>query len=156
MQRVGTLQQCALWSGGSPQGQAGDAIERQVRNDYWTYLDDIVTPDSNGDTHTANKRLWSFMKHTRQDMTWIPNLIDDNGMEYTTSLTKAHTINQQFSSVLSKVTPTTLKDTASRLLPPPDNRMEITWTRQYQSSCSQGAVLLHCVHATGNIREILH
>ena len=71
-------------------------------------------PDSNGDTHTANKRFWSFIKHTRQDMTGIPNLIDDNGMEYTTSLTKAHALNKQFSSVFSKVTPTTLKNTASR------------------------------------------
>ena len=73
--------------------------QRQLRNDYWTYLEDIVTPDSNGDTHTANKRFWSFIKHTRQDMTGIPNLIDDNGMEYTTQLTKAHALNQQFSSV---------------------------------------------------------
>ena len=49
-------------------------------------------------------------------MTGIPNLLDDNGMEYTTPLTKAHALDQQFSSVFSKVTPTTLKDTA---LPPP-------------------------------------
>ena len=57
-------------------------------------------------------------------MTGIPNLIDDNGMEYTTSLTKAHALNKQFSSVFSKVTPTTLKDTASRLLPPLYNHMD--------------------------------
>ena len=98
--------------------------QRQVRNDYWTYIEDIVTPDSNGDTHTANKRFWGFIKHTTQDMTGIPNLIDDNGMEYTTSLTKAHALNKQFSSVFSKVTPTTLKDTASRLLPPLYNPMD--------------------------------
>ena len=100
--------------------------QRQVRNDYWTYLEDIVTPYSNGDTHTANKRFWSFIKHTRQDMTGIPNLLDDNGMEYTTPLTKAHALNQQFSSVFSKVTPTTLKDTTSRLLPPSYNPITIT------------------------------
>ena len=76
--------------------------QRQLRNDYWTYLEDIVTPDSNGDTHTANKRFWSFIKHTRQeDMTGIHNLIDDNGMEYTTPLTKAHALNQQFSVLKS-------------------------------------------------------
>ena len=98
--------------------------QRQVRNDYWTYIECIVTPDSNGDTHTANKRFWSFIKHTRQDMTGIRNIIDDNGMEYTTSLTKAHALNKQFSSVFSKVTPTTLKDTASRLLPPLYNPMD--------------------------------
>ena len=57
-------------------------------------------------------------------MTGIPNLIDDNGMEYTTPLTKAHALNQQFSSVFSKVTPTTLKDSASRLLPPPYKPMD--------------------------------
>ena len=57
-------------------------------------------------------------------MTGIPNLLDDNGMEYTTPLTKAHALNQQLSSVFSKVTPTTLKDTASRLLPPPYNHMD--------------------------------
>ena len=61
-------------------------------------------------------------------MTGIPNLLDDNGMEYTTPLTKAHALNQQFSSAFSKVTPTgtatTLKDTASRLLPPPYNHMD--------------------------------
>ena len=57
-------------------------------------------------------------------MTGIPNLIDDNGMEYTTSLTKAHALNKQFSSVFSKVTPTTLKDTASYLIPPLYNPMD--------------------------------
>ena len=79
--------------------------QRQVRNDYWTYLEYIVTPDSNGDTHTANKRFWSFGKHTRQDMTGIPNLLDDNGMEYTTPLTKARALIQQFfTSVLKSNT----------------------------------------------------
>ena len=96
----------------------------QVRIYYCTYLEDIVTPDSNGDTHTANKRFWRFIKHKRQDMTGIPNLLDDNGMEYTTPLTKAHALNQQFPSVFSNVTPTTLKDTASRLLPPSYNPMD--------------------------------
>ena len=57
-------------------------------------------------------------------MTGIPNLLHDNGMEYTTPLTKAYALNQQFSSVFSKVTPATLKDTASRLLPPPYNPMD--------------------------------
>ena len=41
-------------------------------------------------------------------MTGIPNLLYDNGMEYTTPLTKAHALNQQFSSVFSKETPSTL------------------------------------------------
>ena len=70
-------------------------------------------------------------------MTGIPNLIDDNGMEYTTSLTKAHALNKQFSSVFSKVTPTTLKDTASRLLPPLYNPMAALLSPQLElaSSC---------------------
>ena len=105
-------------------------------------------------------------------MTGIPNLIDDNGIEYTTSLTKAHALNKQFSSVSSKVTPTTLKDTASRLLPPPCNPMDcITITTagiskllckldsrkapEYQSSFSERAIFLHRPHSAGNIREIV-
>ena len=61
----------------------------------------IVTPSEGNNTRAANKKFWSFVKHTRQDSVGIPNLSDAQGDEHTTPQGKAQALNQQFDSVFS-------------------------------------------------------
>ena len=86
--------------------------QKKIRRDYWKYLEDIVTPSEGA----ANKKFWSFVKHTRQDSVGIPNLTDTQGDEHTTPQGKAQALNQQFASVFSGIKPSSLKDMASLLI----------------------------------------
>ena len=92
--------------------------QKKIRQDYWKYLEDIVTPSEGNNTRAANKKFWSFVKHTRQDSVGIPNLIDAQGDEHTTPQGKAQALNQQFASVFSDIRPSSLKDMASLLIRP--------------------------------------
>ena len=69
--------------------------QKKIRQDYWKYLEDIVTPSEGNNTRAANKKFWSFVKHTRQDSVGIPNLTDTQGDEHTTLQGKAQALNQQ-------------------------------------------------------------
>ena len=92
--------------------------QKKIRQDYWKYLEDIVTPSEGNNTRAANKKFWSFVKHTRQDSVGIPNLIDAQRDEHTTPQGKAQALNQQFASVFSDIRPSSLKDMASLLIRP--------------------------------------
>ena len=92
--------------------------QKKIRQDYWKYLEDIVTPSVGNNTRSANKKLWSFVKHTRQDSVEIPNLTDAQGDEHTTPQGKAQALNQQFASVFSDIRPSSLKDMASLYIQP--------------------------------------
>ena len=92
--------------------------QKKIRQDYRKHLEDIVTPSEGNNTRAANKKFWSFVKHTRQDSVGIPNLIDAQGDEHTTPQGKAQVLNQQFASVFSDIRPSSLKDMASLLIRP--------------------------------------
>jgi len=91
--------------------------QKQIRQDYWNYLEDVVTPGEGSNTQAASKKFWSFIKHSRQDSAGISNLVDQHGAECSTPQDKAQALNHQFSSVFSKLRPSSLKDLASRLVP---------------------------------------
>ena len=81
-------------------------------------LEILVTPSEGNNTRAANKKLWSFVEHTRQDSVGIPNLTDAQGDEHSTPQGKAQALNQQFASVFSGIRPSSLKDMASLLIRP--------------------------------------
>ena len=82
--------------------------QKKIRQDYWKYLEDIVTPSEGNNTSAANKTFWSFVKHTRKDSVEIPNLTDTQRDEHTTPQRKAQTLNQQFASMFSGIKPSSL------------------------------------------------
>ena len=79
--------------------------QKKIRQDYWKYMEDIVSPNEGNTTRAANKKFWSFVKHTRQDSVGIPNLTDTQGDEHTTPQGKAQALNQQFASVFTGIKP---------------------------------------------------
>jgi len=97
--------------------------QKKIRQDYWLYVEDMVTPDDRSSTRTASKKFWTFVKHSRQDSVGIPNLMDKDGTEHITPLDKAEALNCQFSSVFSSLKPSSLKDLAARLIPSRYTRM---------------------------------
>jgi len=97
--------------------------QKRIRQDYWRYLEDVVTPSEGKDTQAATKKFWSFIKHSRQDSVGIPDLKDPLGEVHSTPLGKAQALNHQFASVFSKVKPSSLRDLATRLIPSAGARM---------------------------------
>jgi len=84
-------------------------VQKEMRRNYWTYVESIVTPTEDEDSQKSNKRFWSFIKHCGQGSRDIPGLKGDIPAEQQTSVDKANILNDQFQSVFSKPTPISLK-----------------------------------------------
>ena len=92
-------------------------IQKMIRQSYWRYVEDILTPDSESreDKTKATKRFWTLIKHTKRDSVGIPQLKSQSGATVIDSRGKAELLNNQFLSVFSKVTPPTLSQLCKTL-----------------------------------------
>ena len=76
-------------------------IQREMRKAYWTYVDSIITPDTEGGEYNSMKRFWTFIKHRRKDNTGVASL-KDNGKLTSDPKEKADILNKQFESVFTR------------------------------------------------------
>ena len=65
---------------------------------YDTYINNLISPDNS----TNPKRLYTYIKHQRNDQSGIQQLQDKDGFIRSDSLTKANILNQHFQSVFTQ------------------------------------------------------
>ena len=90
-------------------------VQKQLRQAYWSYVQDLVTPDPS-DQSKGNKKFWTFFKHCKQDSTGVAPLIDENGKLENDAEGKAEILNKQFTSVFSKLSPLSLAQSSAQVL----------------------------------------
>jgi hypothetical protein len=49
-------------------------VQKKLRAAYWLYIEDVISPLDSTDTYKSCKRFWSFIKHSRSDITGMPPL----------------------------------------------------------------------------------
>ena len=89
-------------------------IQKKLRQAYWRYIEDIVTPDPDEPAGACTKRFWTYIKHCKQDKSGVAPLHDNTGCTKSDNTAKATILNQQFCSVFSKPTPLSLKHQCSK------------------------------------------
>jgi hypothetical protein len=89
-------------------------VQKKIRQAYWKYIEDIVTPCPDEPTGTCTKRFWTYIKHCKKDKSGIAPLKDATGSIKSDNSDKATILNQQFCSVFSKPTPLSLKHQCSK------------------------------------------
>ena len=81
-------------------------IQQKLRNAYWKYIDNIVTPENSDNPdkpHNCSKKFWTFIKHSKSNNSGISPL-KENGTLFSDPKKKAEILNNQFQSVFSKDT----------------------------------------------------
>ena len=86
-------------------------IQRDLRTQYWNYIEDLFSPDECGNCYSGMKKFWSFIKHRKTDNNGIAP-IKKNGKLLTSAHDRATALNEQFQSVFSKKQPLSLKQLA--------------------------------------------
>ena len=91
---------------------------KETKLAYQRYLEDILNIDSEAQnlqgqtcTRPSNKKLYTLLKHAKQDSNGIDTLKKHNKL-YTTDTDKAFILNQQFQSVFTPKSPLSLKSLA--------------------------------------------
>ena len=77
-------------------------IQREARNSYWSYAENIITPDSQ-DEYKGMKRFWKFIKYNKTDSCSISQLKKE-GKSITEPEKIADALNQHFESVFTRET----------------------------------------------------
>ena len=95
-------------------------VRRITDRAYEKYLRDILGLNNEEDDLDAppkvkTKKLYSLLKHSKQDSSGIASL-KANNKSYTEDTDKANTLNGQFNSVFSPKIPISLKQLAQRTL----------------------------------------
>ena len=49
-------------------------VQKKLRDAYWQYVEESITPTNDEDSMGANKRLWGLFKHFKSDSTGVPPL----------------------------------------------------------------------------------
>ena len=100
-------------------------IQWEMRRAYWNYVEDLITPTTEGNEYLGMKRFWTFVKHQRKDVNGVAPL-NHNGQTATEAKEKADVLNAQFESVFSRETPFP-EDIMGHTLPyPPMEDIEFT------------------------------
>ena len=101
--------------------QAQRQIQKKFRQEYWTYINQILFSPTDKDTPPDKKTLWNYIKHCKKDSIGVGTLRDNTSGELLTKpRRKAELLNDQFQSVFSHNTPLILKhlcQQATRLMP---------------------------------------
>ena len=101
--------------------QAQRQIQKKFRQEYWTYINQILFSPADKDTPPYKKTLWNYIKHCKKDFIGVGTLLDNTSGELLTEpRRKAELLNDQFQSVFSRNTPLMLKhlcQQATKLLP---------------------------------------
>ena len=88
-----TRQDPALWS---KYRTLKRATQKLVRQQYWDYVNDIVSAPNN----QARKGFWSYIKKLKRDSVGI-SVLKQNGQQAVSAEDKATMLNEQFSSVFT-------------------------------------------------------
>ena len=86
-------------------------IQRDKRNQYWKYLEELFQPDENEHPYQSMKKFWTYIKHCKKENSGISS-INKEGTLLTSAHDKATALNEQFRSVFSKQQPLSLKQLA--------------------------------------------
>ena len=92
--------------------------QKMMQQAYWRYVEGILgeEEDTEGnDKGNGNKRFWSNIKHCKQDTTGIAPLLGEEGKKHEEAKSKAEILNNQFTSVFSKLAPCSLKQLTSKV-----------------------------------------
>ena len=76
------------------------AIQKETRKAYWTYMENIICHDENLNVTQKQKQLWNYSKNTRKDNTGISPLIKD-GILIDDTTQKEEILNEQYHSVFT-------------------------------------------------------
>ena len=76
-------------------------VQKQLRQSYWKYIEDLVTPNEDGSSLNSMKQFWSYIKSKKTDYNSITSLKQE-GKLITNSKQKASVFNQKFQSVFSE------------------------------------------------------
>ena len=74
------------------------ACQREIRKSHDSYLQDIVS----GNMKNNSKKLWSYIKHKKQDSSGVAPLKDTDGLLHSDTPAKPEILNNQFRSVYTK------------------------------------------------------
>ena len=77
-------------------------IQKLLRQSYWQYIEDIVTPKETEGTFNSVKKFWTYIKHKKTDHQGISSLKQD-GKLITDPIPKANVMNDQFKSAFSNI-----------------------------------------------------
>ena len=76
-------------------------IQRDLRTQYWNYIENLFNPDESGNCYSGMKKFWSFIKHRKMDNNGVAP-IKKNGKLLTSAHDRATILNEQFQSVFFK------------------------------------------------------
>ena len=84
------------------------SVRQKIKTAYNNYLEEMIGVNQIGDSPQVNsKKLFSFLKHSRQDSQGIAPLLSD-GRLVTDTRDKANVLNKQFKSVFTNKSPLSL------------------------------------------------
>ena len=83
-------------------------VQKKLRDAYWQYVEESITPTNDEDSMGANKRLWGLFKHFKSDSTGVPPL-KHQGNLITNAVGKATVLNSYFQSVFTSHVPFRVK-----------------------------------------------
>jgi len=76
-------------------------VQKQLRQSYWKYIENLVTPNEDECTLNSMNKIWSYIESTKTDYNSITSLKQE-GKLITDTQQKASVLNQQFQSVFSE------------------------------------------------------
>ena len=99
--------------------KAKAAVQREQRQAYWSYVNNLLDPPVEDADHPASnqKRFWSYIKSLRKDQTGIAPL-RENGQLYSAPKDKANILNNQYKSVFTREDTTNIPTPSGK--PTPD------------------------------------
>ena len=78
-------------------------IQKKLRQTYWKYIEDIITPLQEDNPHSGMKRFWGFIKRVKRDYVNVGTL-KKGGKLISNSKEKADLLNKHFELVFTKAT----------------------------------------------------
>ena len=76
-------------------------VQKELRQSYWKYIENLVTPNEDGSSLNSMNKFWSYIKSKKTDYNSITSLKQEGKLITETKL-KASVLNQQFQSVFSE------------------------------------------------------
>ena len=80
--------------------------QSEMRKEYWSYVESIITPIEDEDSQSGRKRFWTFIKHCRTDTQTVGiKSLYDKGKDVWKSVDTANLLNDKFQSIFTTETP---------------------------------------------------
>jgi len=76
-------------------------VQRELRRAYWKYVEEIVTPQEDGNQYSGMKCFWTYIKHKSTDNKGIAPM-RNNRLFHSEPSEQATILNNQFQSAFSE------------------------------------------------------